>query len=44
MRIDGKRVEAKAAGSEYINRDTDIRVINVTGYCITVEPVPKRNV
>lgn len=44
VRIDGKRVEAKAAGSEYINRDTDIRVINVTGYCITVEPVPKRNV
>ena len=44
VRIDGKRVEAKAAGSEYICRDTDIRVISVTGYCITVEPIPKRDV
>ena len=43
VRIDGKRVEAKAAGSEYIPRDTAIRVVKTVGYCITVEPVPKRD-
>lgn len=44
VRIDGKRVEAKAAGSDYISRDTEVRVIQTIGYCITVEPVPHRDV
>ena len=43
VRIDGKRVEAKAAGSDYIPRDTAVRVIKTAGYCVTVEPVPKRD-